>query len=160
MAEQTLQEKYDALLKQHSDVMADGGSYRELQKGLDAALQKHSDDAKVNQAAIESLTQEHVTRLVQFKSDFEALHKQLSDTVAAHQSEIATLKQSHAEQLADVQAKADFAVARYSVAHDEMRAILNESPVSRSLRVQQAKEAEAFAAKQAADRRALNAKLP
>lgn len=98
----------EALRKRLADVMGEGGSYRNLQVALDAALQKHKDDAVAHetdkQAALkqqaEALTKQHAAAVQVLKEKYlfpalRDLHqKQQADLAAKQAAELQGLTES------------------------------------------------------------------
>lgn len=118
MAELTHEElkaEHEIVKSRLADVMAEGGSYRNLQVQLDAALQKHADYKAEIQAALDRLRMQHEQAMQAAMVDREAaLKDQAAQMETRHAAEIARLKAEvlvpaqrdlHARQLADLQAK-------------------------------------------------------
>lgn len=87
-----------------ADVMGEGGSYRTLQTNLDAALQKHKDDAESHQrqltATLSEQEERHQRAIEQLRSDHRTTVAQLKTAVLGP-----ALRDLQARQAADLAAK-------------------------------------------------------
>ena len=115
MSEEVKCENCERLQAQLAEVMGDGGSYRKLQVELDAALQKHADDAEKHRQAIDVTNAEHKAAMEKALTEAHAdSAKAIAELRAKFAEEIAALKASvlvpalrdmHARQAADLAAK-------------------------------------------------------
>ena len=121
-------------------------SYHRLQVRLDEQIQKNVDDKASYEKDRAGIAKPFQDTILDLEAEMAQLKKD-------HVLEMDTVKTLHAEAMAKVKADADFAVGQYSMAHDEMRRILAESPQQRAIRYQHATAMARLAAEQEAERK-------
>ncbi len=128
-----------------ADMQPGGSSYHRMQVALDAALQKHQDDAAAHAAAVEQLKADHVAAV----TALDTRHK------ADRQAVIAELERRHAQQTAETTRLHEEATAKLKTEHEGRVAKLKADVLGPALADLHQRKVADLAAKHAAELEAL-----